>query len=151
MPATTPTPPAMEPMNKLVSHVRGPLLLLAGAKVHFLLVPGASFRYNGGVAGGDRRMITAAVYGIERRRWRRAEVRRWKEARVRGIWRRSISLLFKFCLLAALLAETCWFAISFITVERVEETQGIYKMCIRDRYQGLRRNGGGAEPQGRGH
>ena len=72
-------------------------------------------------------MITAAVYGIERRRWRRAEVRRWKEARGRGIWRRSISLLFKFCLLAALLAESCWFAISFITVERVDEMQGIYE------------------------
>ena len=84
MPATMRTPPAMEPMNKLVSDVRGPLLLLAGAKVHFLLVPEASFRYNGGVAGGDRMMITATVYGMQRRRWRRAEVRRWKEDQSRG-------------------------------------------------------------------
>ena len=30
-------------------------------------------------------------------------------------------------LLAALLAETCWFAISFITVERVDEMPGIYE------------------------
>lgn len=72
-------------------------------------------------------MITATVYGMQRRRWRRAEVRRWKEDQSRGFWRRSLSLLFKFCLLAAFLAETGWFAASFITVERVEETQGIYK------------------------
>ena len=71
-------------------------------------------------------MITATVYGMQRRRWRRAEVRRWKEDQSRGLWRRSLSLLFKFCLLAALLAETGGCAASFITGERGEAPQRIY-------------------------
>ena len=70
-------------------------------------------------------ILTAAFYGLERRRWRRAKVRRWKRSRGKGRMGRTLVLLVKLCLLAAILAEACWFASTFVTVERVDEVRQV--------------------------
>ena len=68
-------------------------------------------------------VLTTVCYELERRRWRRAQVRRWKKRRNCGAVGRVTALLLKLCLLAAILAEACWFAAPYITVERLNEVR----------------------------